>query len=200
MNSPLIQKVESQHRKSQVAQVSPGDSVKVHYRVRELGKERVQIFEGLVIATRRLNSLQASFTVRRIVSGVGVERTFPLHSPHLVKVERLKSGKVRRAKLNFVRGLVEARKFKLKDKGISGTVWEEVAKQAEQIAEQESDSRDTDQGAEPVAETEGSGDNEPKDAQEVEPTAGRSSGESGGDVSSEEGSEDPAAQPQNEAR
>ncbi len=83
----------------------PGYTVRVHERIREGEKERVQIFEGLIIGIHRGHvSTDASFTVRRIASGVGVERVFPLHSPTIEKIEVKKVAKVRRAKLNFLRG------------------------------------------------------------------------------------------------
>ena len=120
---------EATRLKQNIPDVRPGETVKVHYKIREGSKERIQIFEGLVIGTKATKSYQGSFTVRKVVDGVGVERTFPLHSPWVTKVERVKSGKVRRAKLNFVRAHALSRRFKLKDKGIEGTVWDEPASQ-----------------------------------------------------------------------
>lgn len=81
-----------------------GDTVKVHVKVREGEKERIQVFEGMVIA-RRGGGVNTSFTVRKISDGVGVERIFPLHSPILEKVEVLRQGRVRRAKLFYLREL-----------------------------------------------------------------------------------------------
>lgn len=86
-------------------QIRPGFTVRVHQKVQEGEKERVQIFEGLVIGMHQGHSpTDASFTVRRIASGVGVERVFPLHSPLIEKIEVKKIAEVRRAKLNFLRG------------------------------------------------------------------------------------------------
>jgi len=82
----------------------PGDTVRVHIKVVEGESERIQIFEGTVIS-RRGNADAASFTVRKISFGVGVERTFPLNSPHIDKIEVIKSGKVRRARLYYLRNL-----------------------------------------------------------------------------------------------
>jgi large subunit ribosomal protein L19 len=79
--------------------------VRVHQKIRESGKERVQIFEGLVLARKGGNGVNATFTVRKIASGVGVERIFPLHSPNIVKMEVTKAPEVRKAKLYYVRKL-----------------------------------------------------------------------------------------------
>lgn len=83
---------------------SAGDTVKVFQRIREGEKERLQVFEGLVIARHGKIGLSATFTVRRIASGIGVERIFPLHSPLIAKIEVVKPGRVRHAKLYYVRG------------------------------------------------------------------------------------------------
>lgn len=101
----VIQKIEAKYKKSQVVDVRSGDSVKVHQKIREGGKERVQVFEGLVIRTDRKNSLTSSFTVRRIASGVGVEKSFLIHSPTILKVEVTKRSKVRRNYLSYMREL-----------------------------------------------------------------------------------------------
>jgi len=82
----------------------PGDTVRVHARIVEGEKERTQVFEGIVIR-KRGEGLKASFTVRRISYGVGVERTFPLHSPRIERVEKVRSSRVRRSKLYYLRGL-----------------------------------------------------------------------------------------------
>ena len=82
----------------------PGDQVKVHVKVREGGRERLQVFEGVVIA-RRGGGLRESFTVRKVSFGVGVERTFPIHAPAVAKLEVVRHGKVRRAKLYYLREL-----------------------------------------------------------------------------------------------
>jgi large subunit ribosomal protein L19 len=84
--------------------MQPGDTVKVHVRVKEGDKERIQIFEGVVISLTR-GSVRASFTVRKVSFGQGVERIFPLHSPIIQKIDIVRSAKVRRAKLYFLREL-----------------------------------------------------------------------------------------------
>lgn len=99
----LIQKVEKQYRKNAVVDVRTGDTVRVHQKVKEGNKERVQVFEGVVIRTDRKDSLSSSITVRRIASGVGVEKTYLLHSPLVLKVEVMKRSKIRRNYLTYLR-------------------------------------------------------------------------------------------------
>lgn len=99
----VIQKIEEKYKKHQVVDVKSGDTVKVHQKIREGNKERVQIFQGLVIRTDRKGSHTSRITVRRIASGVGVEKSFLLHSPLVVKVEVTKRSKVRRNYLSYMR-------------------------------------------------------------------------------------------------
>lgn len=99
----LIQKIEAKYRKPRVVDVRTGDTVKVHQKIKEGNKERVQIFEGLVIRTDRKDSLTSRITVRRIASGVGVEKSFLLHSPLVLQVEVTKRSKVRRKYLSYMR-------------------------------------------------------------------------------------------------
>ena len=100
----LLQDVSAEHPRDDIPEFSSGDTVQVHLRVVEGNKERVQVFEGLVIGRRGGNE-SASFTVRKISSGMGVERVFPLHSPNIEKIVVTRRGKVRRAKLNYLRNL-----------------------------------------------------------------------------------------------
>lgn len=88
--------------KSDLPSMNPGDTVRVHVKVREGNKERIQMFEGTVIAIKN-GGIAETVTLRKITSGVGVERTFPLHSPNAAKFEVLRRGKVRRAKLYYLR-------------------------------------------------------------------------------------------------
>ena len=97
-----VKMVEARELREKVPAFAVGDTVKVHVKVKEGEKERVQVFEGMVIA-RRGGSVNASFTVRKISDGVGVERIFPLHSPILDKVEVTRQGRARRAKLYYLR-------------------------------------------------------------------------------------------------
>lgn len=99
----VVQKINDQYRKKQVVDVRSGDTVKVHQKIREGNKERIQIFQGLVIRTDLKGSHTSRITVRRIASGVGVEKSFMLHSPLVVKVEVTKRSKVRRNYLSYMR-------------------------------------------------------------------------------------------------
>lgn len=99
----LIHQVETKFRKHAVVDVKSGDTVKVHQEIIEGGKKRVQIFEGLVIRTDRKKSLTSRITVRKVASGVGVEKSFMLHSPNVVKVEVVKRSSVRRNNLSYMR-------------------------------------------------------------------------------------------------
>lgn len=101
----IINKIEAEQLKSDVVDFNVGDSVKVHTRVVEGGKERIQIFAGLVIA-KRGSGVNKAFTVRKISYGEGVERVFPVHSPLIAKIEVTSRGKVRRAKLHYLRDRV----------------------------------------------------------------------------------------------
>ncbi len=100
----LIREVTQQYLKTDIPEFRAGDNLKVHVRLKEGEKERIQIFEGLVVA-RKHGGVSETFTVRKISSGIGVERTFPLHSPSVAKVEVTRRGRVRRAKLYYIRGL-----------------------------------------------------------------------------------------------
>jgi large subunit ribosomal protein L19 len=98
----IIQKIQKEQLRADIAPFKVGDTVRVHTRVVEGDKERIQLFAGIVIG-RRGTGLNSSFTVRRISYGEGVERVFPLHSPRIAKIEVERQGDVRRAKLNYLR-------------------------------------------------------------------------------------------------
>jgi len=100
----LIKAIEQDQFKENIPDFSPGDTVKVHVKVVEGTRERIQVFEGVVIR-RRGGGLGETFTVRRVSYGVGVERTFPLHSPRIDKIEVTRHGRVRRARLYYLRKL-----------------------------------------------------------------------------------------------
>lgn len=110
----IIKAIESEQLKSDIPEFRPGDTVKVHAKIKEGQRERIQIFEGIVIK-RQNGGLRETFTVRRIAYGVGVERTFPVHSPMIAKIEVVRKGKVRRAKLYYLRGKIGKQATKVKE-------------------------------------------------------------------------------------
>jgi large subunit ribosomal protein L19 len=99
----LLRAVESSQMRTDLPSFRPGDTVKVHVKIKEGDKFRIQIFEGVVIA-QKSNGISSTFTVRKVSSGYGIERIFPIHSPIIEKLEVMKSGKVRRARLYYLRG------------------------------------------------------------------------------------------------
>ena len=103
MSFALIQKVNDEQKKAAVVDVRSGDTVKVHQKIKEGNKERIQIFEGVVIRTDNKNQHTSRITVRKIASGIGVEKSFLLHSPNITKVEVVRRSKVRRNFLSYLR-------------------------------------------------------------------------------------------------
>lgn len=103
-NHKLIEAVTKSQLRTDLPSFRPGDTLRVHVRIIEGTRERIQVFEGVVIK-RRGGGVSETFTVRKISSGVGVERTFPLHTPKIEKIEVKRRGKVRRAKLYYLRSL-----------------------------------------------------------------------------------------------
>ncbi len=116
----LIKKFEKNQIKREMPDIQPGDTVKVYQKIKEGDKERIQFFQGTVLRVNGGRGLDGSFTVRKTASGVGVEKIFPFHLPTIVKLEVLKKGSVRRAKLYYLRNL-EQKKSKLKEKEISAS-------------------------------------------------------------------------------
>jgi large subunit ribosomal protein L19 len=104
--------------------VKSGCTIKVHQKIKEGNKERIQIFEGIVIARKHGKGINSTITVRKVVDGVGVERIFPVHSPSIEKIEIIKAGKARRSKLYFLR-TAKGRKAKLKNKEFAVAIAEE---------------------------------------------------------------------------
>ncbi|NSW87081.1 MAG: 50S ribosomal protein L19 [Syntrophobacteraceae bacterium] len=102
MGTSLIEAVERDHMRADIPPFRIGDTVKVHVKIREGDKERVQVFEGVVIRHHK-GKTGASFTVRKVSYGVGVERIFPIHSPQIDKVEILRRGRIRRSRLYYLR-------------------------------------------------------------------------------------------------
>ena len=103
MNSNIIKEIEAEQMKESVDTFAVGDTVRVHAKIKEGNRERIQVFEGFVLK-RQNGGISETFTVRRLSSGIGVEKTFPVHSPSIEKIEVVRKGDVRRAKLNYMRG------------------------------------------------------------------------------------------------
>ena len=109
----IIKKIEAEQLKAEVPEFNVGDTVKVYAKIKEGNRERIQVFEGTVIK-RQNGGIRETFTVRKTSNGIGVEKTWPLHSPNVEKVEVVRKGKVRRAKLNYLRNRV-GKKAKVKE-------------------------------------------------------------------------------------
>jgi large subunit ribosomal protein L19 len=104
MKNKLMQKIEDSHKRKEVPELHPGDTVRVHVKIREGDKERLQAYEGLLIA-RHNTGISETMTIRKISFGTGVERVFPIHSPTIEKIEKVRSSRVRRSKLYYLRHL-----------------------------------------------------------------------------------------------
>ncbi|SKA90459.1 large subunit ribosomal protein L19 [Paucidesulfovibrio gracilis DSM 16080] len=100
----IIKKIEQEHMRLDVPAFKAGDTVKVHLRIIEGEKERIQVFQGAVLRVRR-GTTDSTFTVRKVSDGIGVERVFPMHSPYIERVEVVSEGKVRRSRIYYLRGL-----------------------------------------------------------------------------------------------
>jgi large subunit ribosomal protein L19 len=110
--------------KTDLPDIRPGDTVRVFQKIREGDKEKIQVFEGLVIARKHGKGISSTITVRRVISGIGVEKIYPLHSPVIEKIEILKRGKTRRAKLYYLRE-AKGKRAKLKRKEFVAAIAEE---------------------------------------------------------------------------
>lgn len=121
--SKLLDKFNKEQLKN-LPDIRPGDTIKVHQKIKEQDKERIQIFEGIVIARKHGKGISATITVRKVVDGIGVERIFPIHSPLIAKIEVVKHGKVRRAKLYYLR-TAKGKKARLKRKDFAVAIAEE---------------------------------------------------------------------------
>ena len=113
MNNEIIKEIEAEQLKSDIAEFHVGDTVRVSAKIKEGNRERIQVFEGTVMK-RQGGSNRETFTVRKLSNGVGVEKTWPLHSPNVEKIEVVRKGKVRRAKLNYLRDRI-GKKAKVKE-------------------------------------------------------------------------------------
>ncbi len=111
--SDIIREIEAEQLKSEVDEFNVGDTVRVYGKIKEGNRERIQVFEGIVLK-RQGGSSRETFTVRKTSGGIGVEKTWPVHSPNVERIEVVRRGKVRRAKLNYLRGRV-GKKAKVKE-------------------------------------------------------------------------------------
>jgi len=127
-----LKKLTQQFGKKNIPDIRPGDTIKISFKITEAGKTRVQAFEGICLAVKHGKSLNGSFSLRKISAGVGVERTFPLHSPLITKLEKVKSREVRRAKLYFLRDLVGKKAKKVSEKK-DYKMWEEAFSEEELV-------------------------------------------------------------------
>lgn len=145
--------IEQAYLRSDIPQFRPGDTVKVHVRVVEGSRERVQVFQGVVIG-RQNGGLRETFTVRKISFGVGVERTFPVHSPSIAKLEVVSRGQVRRAKLYYLREL-RGKKARIKERRIDDAklaAMDEAARAAAEAAQADEADDDADEVSSDVVE------------------------------------------------
>ena len=113
MINAIIDAIEKEQLKAEVPVFNVGDTVKVHSKIKEGERQRIQVFEGIVLK-KQSGSVRETFTVRKLANGIGVEKTWPLHSPNIDKVEVIRRGKVRRAKLNYLRNRID-KKAKVKE-------------------------------------------------------------------------------------
>lgn len=116
----LLEKFDKDQLKN-LPDLKPGDTIKVHQKIKEGAKERIQIFEGIIIARKHGKGISATMTVRKVIDGVGVERVFPIHSPSIDKIEIVRHSKVRRSKLYYLR-TAKGKKAKLKRKDFAAAI------------------------------------------------------------------------------
>lgn len=157
----ILNEITKPHLKKNVPDLQIGDTIRVHQKIRDVDakgkdRERVQVFEGIVIAMKHGKGIEGTFTVRKIGAGsIGVERVFPLHSPNIVKIERVKSATVRRSKLYYLRDVRSAAMKLRKETRSTATHWEEKGAEAEMEALKEEAAEAAAEAAEEKAEEEG---------------------------------------------
>ena len=135
----LLEKFNKEQMKD-IPDLKPGDTIKVHQKIKEGDKERIQIFEGIIIAKKHGSGIPGTITVRKIVDGIGVERVFPIHSPSLGKIEIVRHGKVRRSKLYYLR-TAKGKKAKLKKKDFAAAIADEPAKEVAPAEEKKAEEK-----------------------------------------------------------
>ncbi len=209
----MITAIEKKYLKKNTPDFNVGDTIRVHQKIKEGNKERIQIFEGVVIAKKHGKGLNGTFTVRKVAVGVGVEKCFPLHLPSIIKVEKIKTAKVRRAKLYYLREL-SGRAARLKKEKREHKIWEESeaekeieaikeeqAEEAELKAKEEAEAEKEEEkkvqealaehkdGTSPIAETESNLENTEQSTEKNEQETKQQSGEDGGESSSKSAKE-----------
>lgn len=132
----IVQEITKEQLKKNLPEINPGDTVVVYQKIKEKNKERLQPFEGVVLARKHGKGISATITVRKVVSGIGVEKIIPIHTPTVEKIEILKRGKVRRAKLYYLR-TAKGKKARLKRKEFEGVAWEMPKEEPEKEPEKE---------------------------------------------------------------
>jgi large subunit ribosomal protein L19 len=135
----LLEKFNKDQLKN-LSELRTGDTIKVHQKIKEGDKERIQIFEGIIIAKKHGDGIPSTITVRKVVDGIGVERIFPIHSPAFSKIEVVRHGKVRRSKLYYLR-TAKGKKAKLKKKEFAAAIAPEES--AEKPAQEETPTENT---------------------------------------------------------
>ena len=137
---PLLEKFNKEQEKD-LPELRPGDTIKVHQKIKEGEKERIQIFEGIIIAKKHGKGISGTMTVRKVIDGVGVERIFPIHSPSIAKIEVARHAKVRRAKLYYLR-TAKGKKSKLKRKDFASAIAPAASEEAS-LAQEEREPNET---------------------------------------------------------
>jgi len=135
----LLEKFNKDQEKK-LPDLKPGDTIKVHQKIKEGDKERIQIFDGIIIAKKHGKGIPATITVRKVVDGVGVERVFPIHSPSLSKIEVIGHGKTRRSKLYYLR-TAKGKKSRLKKKDFAVAIAPEEPKEETMVEQTPAESK-----------------------------------------------------------
>lgn len=173
----LLKTIEKPHRKTKLPQIQPGDTVRVHQTIREGNKKRIQIFEGVVIRISRANEIGARILVRKIASGIGVEKSWMLHSPNVTKIEVVKRTRVRRANLTYLRAR-RGKSARLSELGFDKLVVNEAdertqaqieEEKAKEVAEKATDTTDEIESVEVIESTDDLAKEEDKEASADEP-------------------------------
>ncbi len=136
MSDKIIQEFGAQYAKDEVPVIKPGYLVKIHQKIKEGNKERIQIFQGTVIKVNPGHDVNSTFTVRKISDGIGIEKTYPVHSPNITQIEVLRAHKVRRAKLKYLRNL-SGKSLRMKEIPLNLKFWKKPVVEAVKTAKEE---------------------------------------------------------------